>query len=86
MKGIVLNYRGSHKQQNPRQMLVKVEGVDTKEGATKLKNKKVVWTCSSGKKITGIITQPHGNKGVVRVHFREKGLPGQALGDKVDIE
>lgn len=86
MKGAILNYRGSHKQHNVKQMLVKVEGVDTKDAAAKLKGKKAVWTAPSGKKITGIIAQPHGNKGVVRVHYKEKGLPGQALGDKVDIE
>jgi len=86
MKGTILNYRGSHKHHNPKQMLVRIEGVDSKDKAAKLKGKKVVWTSPSGKKIAGIIAQPHGNKGVVRVHFKEKGLPGQALGDKVDIE
>lgn len=86
MKGIILNYRGSHKQQNPRQMLVKVENINTKEAAAKLKGKKAVWTSPSGKKIIGILAKPHGNKGVIRVHFREKGLPGQALGAEVDIE
>lgn len=86
MKGTILNYRGSHKQQNPRQMLVRVEGVDNKEAAAKLKGKKAVWTSPSGKKIIGILAKPHGNKGVVRVHFREKGLPGQALGTEVEIE
>ena len=86
MKGTILNYRGSHKQHNVKQMLVKVQGVDTKAAAEKLKGKKVVWTAPSGKKINGIIAQPHGSKGVVRVHFKEKGLPGQALGDSIDIE
>lgn len=86
MKGVIINYRGSHKQQNPRQMIAKIEGVEDKESAKKLKGKKVVWTSPSGKKIVGIITQPHGNKGHVRVHFKEKGLPGQALGAEVEIE
>jgi len=86
MKGVILNYRGSHKQHNVKQMLVKVQGVDDKAAAAKLKGKKAVWTAPSGKKITGIIAQPHGDKGVVRVHYQEKGLPGQALGDSVDIE
>jgi len=86
MKGTIMAYRGSHKTQYPRQMIVKVDGVDSREQAEKLKGKKVIWTSPTGKKIIGIIAKPHGNKGAVRVHFKEKGLPGQALGDKVDIE
>ena len=86
MKGIIMNYRGSHKTQNPKQMIVKVEGVNSKADAEKLKGKTVVWTTPTGKKIEGKITQPHGNKGAVRVHFTEKGLPGQALGTAVDVE
>jgi large subunit ribosomal protein L35Ae len=86
MKGVVMSYRGSHKTQNPKQMIIKVEGVDDKEGAEKLRGKMAVWTTPTGKKIEGKIMQPHGNKGAVRVHFSEKGLPGQALGTEVDIE
>ena len=67
-------------------MLMKIQGVNDKAAAAKIKGKKVVWTAPSGKKITGTVAQPHGDKGVVRVHFKEKGLPGQALGDEVDIE
>ena len=35
--------------------------------------------------INGVIKAPHGNKGLVRAIF-EKGLPGQAITTKVDIE
>ena len=86
MKGRIMAYRGSHHTQRPKQIIVKVEGVSDKSAAVKLHGKKAVWTTPSGKKITGIITQPHGNKGYVRVRFPEKGLPGQALGTEIEIE
>ncbi|MCX6774488.1 MAG: 50S ribosomal protein L35ae, partial [DPANN group archaeon] len=65
---------------------VKVEGIDKKADVHKIVGKKVIWTSPSGKKIEGKITQAHGTKGAARVHFTEKGLPGQAIGAKVDIE
>lgn len=86
MKGYVVNYRGSLKVKKLKQMIVKVDGIDKKADTAKLIGKKVVWTSPAGKKLYGIITQAHGTKGAVRVHFSEKGLPGQAIGNKVDIE
>jgi ribosomal protein L35AE/L33A len=85
MKGTIMNYRGSHKSQRPKQMIIQPEGCNTKESAAKLTGKKVIWTTSTGKIIQGEIKQPHGNKGAVRVHFTEKGLPGQSLGTEVEI-
>ena len=67
-------------------MLIKVDGIDTKDAAKKLVGKTATWTTPSGKKISGKISAPHGGKGVVRVIFSEKGLPGQSLGTKIDIE
>ncbi len=86
MKGFVVNYRGSLKVKNLKQMIVKVDGIDTKKDVSKVIGKKVIWTTPSGKKIEGKITQAHGSKGAVRVLFSEKGLPGQAIGQKVDVE
>ena len=68
-------------------MIVYAEKVTTKAAAEKLAGKSVVWT-SPGKKpakITGTITQPHGVKGALRVQF-ERGLPGQALGQAVEVQ
>ncbi|MFN7088718.1 MAG: 50S ribosomal protein L35ae, partial [Candidatus Paceibacteria bacterium] len=86
MKGFIINYRGSLKVKKPKQMIVKIEGIDTKKDVSKVIGKKVTWTSPTGKKISGLITQPHGNKGAVRVLFSEKGLPGQALGQQVEVE
>jgi ribosomal protein L35AE/L33A len=86
MKGVVVNYRGSHKQQNTKHMIVRVEGIANRADTKKVVGKKVTWTSPAGKKISGVISAAHGNKGTVRVIFADKGLPGQALGAKVDIE
>ena len=87
MDGQILHFRRGRKTQYKHQMLVVPNGVSDKEGAYKLVGKKVVWT-SPGKhkkEINGVISNTHGNKGVVRVQF-EKGLPGQSLGTKVKID
>jgi large subunit ribosomal protein L35Ae len=86
MKGFVSFYRGSRRVKNLKQMIIHVEGISSKEDTKKVIGKRVVWTSPAGKKIEGKITQAHGSKGAVRVLFSEKGLPGQSLGQKVDIE
>jgi large subunit ribosomal protein L35Ae len=86
MNGIVAHFRGSRRRKKTHQMIIYLDGVDTKDKAQKLMGKKVTWT-SNGKeptKITGTITNTHGNKGAVRVQF-EKGLPGQSLGQEVAV-
>jgi large subunit ribosomal protein L35Ae len=85
MEGIIINYRGSHKTQNTNQMIVKVEGVENREQASKLLNKTLTWITITGKEIKGVVLKEHGNSGVVRVKF-ERGLPGQSIGTKVKIE
>ena len=86
MKGFVVNYRGSLKVKNLKQMIVKVDGIDSKKDVSKVIGKRVIWTTPTGKKIEGKITQAHGSKGAVRVLFSEKGLPGQAIVQKFDVE
>jgi large subunit ribosomal protein L35Ae len=85
MEGIIINYRGSHKTQHTGQMIVKVENVETRDAASKLLKKTLVWTTETGKKINGVILSEHGNSGAIRVKF-ERGLPGQSVGTKVLIE
>ncbi|MBW2999466.1 50S ribosomal protein L35ae [Candidatus Woesearchaeota archaeon] len=85
MEGIIVNFRGSRHTQYDNQMIVKVLAVDTKEKAQKLVGKKVTWTSPAKKEIKGEVRSAHGNKGALRVLF-EKGMPGQALGNKVKIE
>ncbi len=78
-------YRGSHKTQDTKRMIIQPEGSTSKETAAKLVGKKAIWSTPKGNKIEGIITKPHGGKGAVLVRFDEKGLPGQALGTKLEI-
>ncbi len=84
MEGTIVNYRGSHKTQYPNQMIIKVDGINSKEGAKGLVKKEVIWETPSKKEMKGIILKEHGNKGAVRVKFTP-GLPGQSIGSKVKI-
>jgi len=86
MKGQINNFRGSYKnQQGSNQVIVVVDGVSSKDSATKLIGKKITWTNTKGNSIEGKVSAAHGNKGAIRAIF-EKGIPGQALGKEVKIE
>ena len=85
MEGIISNYRRAMHHTQKRQMIVKINSIDTKPKAEKLIGKTVIWTSPAKKEIKGKITFPHGANGAVRVQF-EKGLPGQSYAQKVKIE
>lgn len=76
--------RGKHTYK-PRQFLLVIDGL-SREEAKKLVGREVVWRSKGKKKkvIKGIIKRLHGNKATLLAQF-EKGLPGQALGTKVEI-
>ncbi|MDP3027735.1 MAG: 50S ribosomal protein L35ae, partial [Nanoarchaeota archaeon] len=57
----------------------------SKEEASKFVGKSVEWKSPGGKVIKGKIAASHGNKGMVRAIF-EKGLPGQAKNNEVDLK
>ena len=84
MHGIINNYKRSVKRTSQKHMIVIVHGVKTKAEAAKLVGKKV--TYNTGKKdIIGKVASAHGNSGAVRVIF-ETGMPGQAIGGKVEVQ
>jgi len=85
MEGIIVHFRGSRRVKRHNQMVVVVEGIDNKEQASQLINKKVMWKTSAGKQLTGQITNVHGNSGALRVRF-DTGMPGQSIGQKVSVE
>jgi large subunit ribosomal protein L35Ae len=87
MKGIVVNVRRGRHTVYENQAIVRVEGIDSREKAQELVGKEVIWKTpgKKGKVIKGKITAAHGNKGYVRVLF-EKGVPGQMIGDEVEIQ
>jgi large subunit ribosomal protein L35Ae len=85
MDAVVSNYRGGRRTQKTNQMVLIPKDIGDKEQAKKLIGKTVEWTTPSGNKITGKITRAHGGKGHVIARF-ERGLPGQALGTKAQIQ
>jgi large subunit ribosomal protein L35Ae len=84
MEAIIVNFRRGRHVQNPRQIILKVEKINSIKDTESLLKKQVIWTSSSKKEIKGTISAPHGNSGCIRAIF-ERGLPGQALGQKVII-
>jgi large subunit ribosomal protein L35Ae len=85
MEGLIMNFRQGRHNQKTNQMILKLPGVETREKAAKMVGKKVTFTTPGGKKITGEVKAAHGNSGAVRTIF-EKGLPGQSLTKKVQVE
>lgn len=85
MNAIIMNFRMSRHRQTNNQMIIKPEGIDTKEKAVKLIGKEVVWKSPAGKEIKGKITKEHGRNGAVRVLFG-KGMPGQSIAQIVDVK
>ncbi len=85
MEGTIVHFRGSRRVKRSNQMVVLVNNVDSKEKASKLLGKKVVYKTSGGKQLLGEVTNIHGNNGALRVRFGT-GMPGQSIGTKVSIE
>ena len=87
MKGVIVHFRGSYKTKHTygNHMIIQLDGVGSRDKASKLVGKKVVYTTESGKHLVGKIAAPHGNKGVIRAIF-ETGMPGQSLGKEVTVE
>jgi len=83
MEGVISNFRRGRHHTTGNQMVIVVDSVDSKEKAEKLVGKTVLF--NTGKKdIKGEVRGSHGNKGALRVLF-ETGMPGQAIGEKVQI-
>lgn len=85
MKGVIVNFRGSHHTQSKSQMILEFQGVTSKEKAEALVGKIVVFKTPASNEIKGKISAAHGGNGAVRVIF-EKGMPGQSLGKEVTIQ
>ena len=85
MKARIVSFRRSRRRQNTRQIILKVENIFSKEKTKEFIGKTFVWRSSSGKEIKGKISNPHGNSGNVRA-ILERGVPGQAIGDEVEIK
>lgn len=84
MEGTISNFRRGRHLQTTNQMIILVKGIDKKEKAAELVGKTATWKSPAGKEIKGEVRSAHGNKGALRILF-EKGMPGQAIGEKVAI-
>ncbi|MFO8017492.1 MAG: 50S ribosomal protein L35ae [Promethearchaeia archaeon] len=85
MKGIISNYRQGRHTIHPKQCILVFPEIETRNEANKLIGRTVVWVSETGKELKGKISRAHGNSGAVRAHFKEGGVPGQALGTRVKI-
>ena len=82
MQGTIVNFRRNRHTQKTTHMIIKVG--DKKEDAIKLIGKTVSWKSPAGKEIKGKVAKEHGRNGCIRAIF-EKGMPGQSIGQKVEI-
>lgn len=87
MNGVIVSFRRGVRTQNPKQMIIQAESIDSMEKAEKLVGKQVSWNAPGKNKkvLKGKVSAPHGRNGAVRAIF-ETGMPGQSLGTKVQIE
>jgi len=84
MKATIVSYRRGIHTMHGNQVLLELDGVDSKELASRYIGKRVVWTSPGKKQIFGKIASTHGNNGILRARFT-KGLPGTAIGAKAEI-
>lgn len=80
-----MNFVLSRHVQHGNRMVLRAEGISSRDKAKTLVGKNVVYTTESGKEIKGKVASAHGNKGALKALF-DKGMPGQSIGQKVKIE
>jgi len=85
MEGVISNYKRGRHTVHQKHCILVFSKINTRKDANKLIGRIVMWRSSSGKELKGTITRSHGNNGAVRAHFKKAGVPGQALGKKVQI-
>lgn len=83
---IVVQFRRGRRTIHKRHFIIDL-GAKNREEAEKFIGKEVIWTSpgKEKKKIKGKISSAHGNKGLARAIF-EKGLPGQALTQELEVK
>ena len=79
-----MSYRRGKQTQRNKQILIRIEGINSRNEAGGFIGRRVIWKSKAEKTIVGKIVGIHGRRGLVRVALR-KGLPGQALGSQIMI-
>ena len=82
--GLVIGYRRGSNTQYENQVLLRVDGIHTRNEAAKLIGWKVLYRDNKGNTYHGKVVRVHGGKGVVIAVFKPN-LPGQAVGGNVYI-
>ena len=82
--GVILGYRLGSNTQYERQILIRVDGINSRNTASQLIGWKVLYRDNKGNEYRGKIIHVHGGKGVVVAVFKPN-LPGQAIGGNVYI-
>ncbi len=85
MKALIVSYKRGRHLIHPRHAIIKLPAITDKSKAQSFVGKKVSYATKGGKVLKGVITRPHGVKGLVRARFT-KGLPGQAIGSEVLVQ
>jgi len=81
--GTIVNYRIGIRTQMPKWCLIQILGENTVSKAGQLVGRKMILRFGKNSFI-GRIMGLHGKKGVVKVKF-QSGIPGQALGARVEL-
>jgi len=81
--GFIVNYRTGPRTQRPKECILRFSNIKSPSEAARLVGRKIAWPAEE-RKIKGKIVALHGKEGLVRARFR-KGVPGQALGTRVEI-
>ena len=84
MNGVIIHFRRSKHRTSENQMIIQPEKSESFESAKAVVGKKVSWKSPAGKVLQGKVSAAHGRNGCVRVLF-ETGMPGQAIGQRVEI-
>ena len=84
LTGLVIGYRRGTNTQYENQVLIRVDGVKSRDEASRLIGWRVVFRDPKGNVYRGKIVHVHGNGGVVIAVFKPN-LPGQAIGGNVYV-
>lgn len=84
MKALIASYERSRHLIHFNQAIIKLEGINDKKAASKYIGTKIVFKTKSGRMIKGFIKDVHGDNGRLRARF-ERGLPGQAIGQEINL-
>lgn len=84
LTGYIMGYRRGWNEQYPDEVLLRIEGVNSKGEACKLIGCRVIVRDKHGNVYRGRIVRAHGRRGVVRAVFKPN-IPGQLIGSIAEV-